>query len=56
MLLVNLASILWQSQQKSILYTYEAPDLMSILFMDQDENVLAFWPYRQLYLDFLVTF
>ena len=25
---------------------------MSILFMDEDENVLSFWPYRQLYLGF----
>ena len=34
------------------LYSYENPNFMSILFMDEDEDVLAFWPYRQLYLGF----
>ena len=40
------------SSTGSRIYTYETPDLMSILFMDEDENVLSFWPYRQLYLGF----
>ena len=30
-------------------YSYSNPNLMSVVFMDKDEDVLAFWPYRQLY-------
>ena len=30
-------------------YSYSSPNLMSVVFMDKDEDVLAFWPYRQIY-------
>jgi len=43
----------WESEETSTNTTYyeysETPDIMSIVFMDKDESVYAFWPYRQLY-------
>ncbi len=30
-------------------YNYSTPNIMSVLFMDEDEEVFSFWPYRQLY-------
>ena len=38
----------WEQSSKSYDYA-SSPSFMSLLFMDQDENVLSFWPYRQLY-------
>ena len=40
---------LWQSTTEIDTYSYQNPNIMSILFMDIDEEVLAFWPYRQFY-------
>ena len=43
----------WDSEETSTNTSYyeysETPDIMSIVFMDKDESVYAFWPYRQLY-------
>ena len=47
--ITNFNSNNWQSSTEIDTYSYQNPNIMSILFMDIDEEVLAFWPYRQLF-------
>jgi len=47
--LENIDDGYWESTSMSQYYGYSNPNIMSILFMDKDEEVFSFWPYRQLY-------
>ena len=47
--LENINNESWESTSSTQNYSYSNPNNMSILFMDKDEEVLSFWPYRQFY-------